>query len=83
MGFLLQGIFLTRGSNPGLLHCRQTLYHLSQQGSLWCPSQQVMRWLSQSSVQWLNSPSMQMGRLRPTRIMESITEPLAAPHRIV
>ena len=23
---LLQGIFLTQGSNPGLLHCRQTLY---------------------------------------------------------
>ena len=25
--FLLQGIFLTQGSNPGLLHCRQILYH--------------------------------------------------------
>ena len=24
--FLLQGIFLTQGSNPGLLHCRQILY---------------------------------------------------------
>ena len=31
--FLLQGIFLTQGSNPGLLHCRRTLYHLSHQGS--------------------------------------------------
>ena len=31
--FLLQGIFLTQGSNPGLPHCRQTLYHLSHQGS--------------------------------------------------
>ena len=30
---LLQGIFLTRGWNPGLLHCRQILYHLSHQGS--------------------------------------------------
>ena len=27
--FLLQGIFLTQGSNLGLLHCMQTLYHLS------------------------------------------------------
>ena len=27
--FLLQGIFPTQGSNPGLLYCRQTLYHLS------------------------------------------------------
>ena len=28
--FLLQGIFPTQGSNPGLLHCRQMLYPLSQ-----------------------------------------------------
>ena len=27
--FLLQGIFPTQGSNPGLLHCRQILYQLS------------------------------------------------------
>ena len=27
---LLQGIFLTQGSNPGLPHHRQTLHHLSQ-----------------------------------------------------
>ena len=26
---LLQGIFLTQGSNPGLLHCRQILYCLN------------------------------------------------------
>ena len=31
--FLLQGNFLTQGSNPGLLHCRQVLYCLSHQGS--------------------------------------------------
>ena len=31
--FLLQGIFPTQGSNPGLLHCRQTLYHLSHRAS--------------------------------------------------
>ena len=31
--FLLQGIFPTRRLNPGLLHCRQTLYCLTQQGS--------------------------------------------------
>ena len=29
---LLQGIFQTQGQNPGLLYCRQILYHLSQQG---------------------------------------------------
>ena len=31
--FLLQGIFSTQGSNPGLLHCRQILYRLSYKGS--------------------------------------------------
>ena len=32
-----RGIFPTQGWNPGLLHCRQTLYRLSHQGSprLW------------------------------------------------
>ena len=30
---LLQGIFLTQGSNPGLSHCRQILYQLSHKGS--------------------------------------------------
>ena len=37
---LLQGIFLTQGSNPGilsLLPCRQILYHLHHQGSQFCP----------------------------------------------
>ena len=29
--FLLQGIFLTQGLNPGLPHCKQT-HHLSHQG---------------------------------------------------
>ena len=31
---LLQGIFPTQGSNPGLPHCGRILYHLSHQGSL-------------------------------------------------
>ena len=30
---LLQEIFTTQGSNPGLLHCRQILYRLRHQGS--------------------------------------------------
>ena len=32
---LLQGIFLTQGLNPGLLHRRQILYGLRHQGSHW------------------------------------------------
>ena len=31
--FLLQGIFQPQELNPGLQHCRQTLYRLSHQGS--------------------------------------------------
>ena len=47
--FLLQGIFLTQGSNPGLQHCSQTLYHLSHQGNpclTYC-------WLNKRCCYWL------------------------------
>ena len=33
-GLPFPSIFLTQGSNPGLLHCRKTLYHLNHKGSL-------------------------------------------------
>ena len=33
-GLPFPSIFLTQGLNPGLTHCRQTLYHLSHKGSL-------------------------------------------------
>ena len=45
---LLQGIFLTQGSNLGLLYCRQILYHLSHQGSpynLLCLVKEVLTFL--------------------------------------
>ena len=31
---LLQGVFPTQGVNPGLLHCREILYHLGPQLAL-------------------------------------------------
>ena len=37
---LLQGIFPTQGSNPGLLHCRRILYQLSYQRSSAIPNRQ-------------------------------------------
>ena len=40
--FRLQGISLTKESNPGLLHCRQTLYHLSHQAGLVCVYSRVL-----------------------------------------
>ena len=36
---LLQGIFLTQGLNPGLLHCSQTLYRLSHYMCLYTHTQ--------------------------------------------
>ena len=38
---LLQGIFPTQGSNPGLPHCRWSLYCLSHQGS-----QRILEWVA-------------------------------------
>ena len=39
---LLQRIFSTQGSNPGLPHCRQILYQLSHQGS-----PRILEWIVQ------------------------------------
>ena len=38
---LLQGIFPTQGSNPGLLHCGWILYQLSHQGRL-----RILEWVA-------------------------------------
>ena len=40
---LLQGIFPTQGSNPGLPHCRQILSRLSRQGS-----PRILEWVASS-----------------------------------
>ena len=48
---LLQGIFLTQGLNPDLLHCRQILYHLSHQGTF---TRMVGKWCFSNS----SAPSM-------------------------
>ena len=38
---LLQGIFPTQGSNPGLPHCRRILYHMSHQETPW-----ILEWVA-------------------------------------
>ena len=40
---LLQGIFPTQGSNPGLLHCRRIPYQLSHKGS-----PRILEWVAYS-----------------------------------
>ena len=57
---LLQGIFLTQGSNPGLLHCRQMLYHLSHQRS---PNER------ENVCHSVVSDSLQHHGLYPTRLL--------------
>ena len=44
---LLQGIFPTQGSNPGLPHCRQILYQLSHKGS-----PRILEWVSMTPHQF-------------------------------
>ena len=48
---LLQGIFPTQGSNPGLPHCRQSLYQLSHKGSSYYSSVQFSRSVVSDSLQ--------------------------------
>ena len=54
---LLQGIFLTNGLNPGLLHCRHICWHLSLQGSPHIVGTNLIvtewmsRWMSQFKLQ--------------------------------
>ena len=56
--FLLHGIFLTQGSNLGLPHCRQMLYHLSHQGS---PLFYKSSHYSESiTIVWLNFPFLKL-----------------------
>ena len=47
---ILQGTFLTQGSNPGLLHCRQILYRLSHHGSPSVDHKPLQRLVSTASL---------------------------------
>ena len=70
--FLLQGIFLTQGSNPGILNCRQILYCLSHQGiTTTTIIALIKKWLTFTSVQFSHSvvsDSLQPSGLQHTRL---------------
>ena len=54
---LLQEIFPTQGSNPGLSHCRQILYQLSHKGSPtkeWNSNTQLSHVLTQRNYEIIN-----------------------------
>ena len=65
---LLQGIFPTRGSNLGLLRCRQILYHLSQQGRPLQWKEQMQ--MSKGEVCWGQSPAGSRGGALAARPVE-------------
>ena len=53
---LLQGIFPTQGSNPGLLSCRRILYHLNHQGS-----PRTLEWVAYPFSMELPTPEIKQG----------------------
>ena len=53
---LLQGIFLTQGSNPGLPHCRRILYQLSHKGST-----RILEWVTYPFSADLPNPGIKLG----------------------
>ena len=57
--FLLQGIFPTQRSNPGLPHCRRIPYHLSHQRGL-----RILEWVAYlfSSVRTNSLPTRELNR---------------------
>ena len=70
--FLLQGIFPTQGLNPGLPHCRQTLYRLKSlhftslqdiiTEKAMAPHSSTLAW----KIPWMEEP----GRLRSVGLLE-------------
>ena len=78
---LLQGIFPTQGSNPGLPHCRRILYHLSHQGISIYESQVI------SSIQFLRMWEEE-GEVSKCRIFirqrkEGFYAPILYPKRVL
>ena len=83
--FLLQGIFLTQGSNPGLLHCRQILYHPSHQGKNYLASTKTVSFLSHPS---LSSPPLPSWALQnksdiPSCLRLCLVTPPINEHRLL
>ena len=70
---LLQGIFPTQGSKPGLPHCRQILYLLSHHGS---PG--IQKWVPIPSPGYLPHPETEPGSLA-LQVDSSPAEPPGKP----
>ena len=55
-GSLLQRIFPTQGSNPGLSHCRRLLYQLHYKGSPW-----ILEWVAYPFSRGSSNPEIELG----------------------
>ena len=72
---LLQGIFPTQGSNPGLLHCRWILYQLNHKGS-----PRILEWVAYPFSSSLPGPEIESGS--PALQADSLpAEPPGKPDR--
>ena len=68
---LLQGIFPTQGSNPGLPHCRQIVYHLSHQESP----------ISDNKRKLLSFNIILFYNIWASQVVLVVKNPLASPHK--
>ena len=82
---LLQGIIPTQGWNPGLPHCRQTLYRLSYQGSAPVPGKYQggresweKSWRRKKLLSALLPGSAHLPGKSPALTSEGLTDPLLA-----
>ena len=81
--FLLQVVFPTQGLNPGLLHCRQILCHLSCQESPVSPQQ--ICWMKRNShllgqhVQYGWNPNILLGNFQTSHFHSSVTYTTHSP----
>ena len=69
---LLQGIFPTQGSNPGIPHCRWSLYQLSHKGS-----PRILEWAAIPSPEDLSDPGIKLGS--PTLQADSLSSYQGSP----
>ena len=67
-GSLLQGIFPTQGSNPGLLHCGWILYQLSHKGG-----PRILEWVPIPSPADLPDPGIEPGILHCRPILYQLS----------
>ena len=69
--FLIQETFLTKGLNPGLPHCRQTLYCVSHPGS----SSKWKTWLILTLVALRNLPDVNLFHHSPCIYVDCLSFP--------